>query len=138
MLNAQDKRYYNVSGVLMYDPAVGAKELATSMTVVPFVDYWKGLHPFNDSFVNDIRKRHQTCGYADHINKYLTYPPPGPQPVLPASQDECRYLWDDVVSAATLVNPCYDFYQVATTCPLLWDVLGCGAERTSLPRPERR
>jgi carboxypeptidase D len=23
-----------------------------------------------------------------------------------------------------LINPCWDVYQVATTCPLLWDVLG--------------
>lgn len=23
-----------------------------------------------------------------------------------------------------MVNPCFDIYQVATTCPLLWDVLG--------------
>jgi carboxypeptidase D len=28
------------------------------------------------------------------------------------------------ISAALLVNPCFNIYHVATTCPLLWDVLG--------------
>lgn len=33
-------------------------------------------------------------------------------------------IWNDIYLAASLVNPCFDMYQVATTCPLLWDVLG--------------
>lgn len=31
---------------------------------------------------------------------------------------------NEIYEAAILVNPCWDVYQVATTCPLLWDVLG--------------
>ena len=132
MLDTKDKTYYNMTGVLIYDPVIGVDELADSMTVVPFVDYWKGLHPFNDSFVADIHKRHESCGYADHIKKYLAYPPPGPQPAKLASRGddgrtrhECRSLWQDVNMAALTLNPCWDVYQVATTCPILWDVLGC-------------
>jgi len=33
-------------------------------------------------------------------------------------------LQEEVYDAALLINPCWDVYQVATTCPLLWDVLG--------------
>lgn len=29
-----------------------------------------------------------------------------------------------IYDAIMLVNPCWDIYQVATTCPLLWDVMG--------------
>lgn len=31
---------------------------------------------------------------------------------------------NEIFNAAPLTNPCWDVYQVATTCPLLWDVLG--------------
>jgi carboxypeptidase D len=132
MLDRKDTTYYNMSGMLIYDPVIGADELATKMTAVPFSDYWKGLFPFNDSFVADIHKRHESCGYKAHIDKYLAYPPPGQQPVILASQNstgglrpECASLFDDVFNAVALVNPCFDIYAVTTTCPLLWDVLGC-------------
>jgi carboxypeptidase D len=32
-----------------------------------------------------------------------------------------------------LINPCWDVYQVATTCPLLWDVLGFPGSFDYLP-----
>ena len=31
------------------------------------------------------------------------------------------------------INPCFDVYQVATTCPLLWDVLGFPGSMNYLP-----
>ena len=40
-------------------------------------------------------------------------------------QDKCDNIYNDVWDASMVVNPCWDVYQVATTCPLLWDVLGC-------------
>ena len=55
------------------------------------------------------------------------FPPAGPQPQeqdLPGGESGTCDLWDDIFNAATIVNPCFDIYQVATTCPLLWDVLG--------------
>ncbi|KAL8782591.1 MAG: hypothetical protein Q9213_005269, partial [Squamulea squamosa] len=33
-------------------------------------------------------------------------------------------LFNDIFAAVSLINPCFDIYQIATTCPLLWDVLG--------------
>ncbi len=64
MLDAKDSTYYNVSGVLIYDPVIAYDSIQASMTTVPFVDYWKGLFPFNDSFVTDIHTRPQSCGYS--------------------------------------------------------------------------
>jgi carboxypeptidase D len=65
------------------------------------------------------------------MEKYLVYPPKGHIPMpLPGTdktgktRDECWNIYWDIFSAISLLNPCFDIYQVATTCPLLWDVLG--------------
>lgn len=75
--------------------------------------------------MNQLRRQDQRCGYADFREKYMTFPPPGKLPTPPQlnTSDECD-IFDNAFNAASLINPCFDIYQVATTCPLLWDVLG--------------
>ena len=34
----------------------------------------------------------------------------------------------------SLINPCFDEYQIATTCPLLWDVLGAPGSFNYVPQ----
>ncbi|KAI5858250.1 alpha/beta-hydrolase [Durotheca rogersii] len=126
MLDANDPAYFNVSGLLIYDPVLSDDVVQTSTTTVPFVDYHRNLMPFNDSFSAYIHGLHDTCGFAEFNERYLTYPPPGPQPPNYAEgvSEECSSLWEVVLTEALSINPCFDVYQVATTCPLLWDVLG--------------
>jgi carboxypeptidase D len=78
----------------------------------------------------EIHNQSASCGYDDYISKYLTFPPPGPFPSeLPGTDasgsttDECD-VFDNIYNNVFYVNPCWDIYQVATTCPELWDVLG--------------
>lgn len=132
MVDAKDTTYYNISGVLIYDPVIGQNDIQDNIPAVSFVDYWTGLFPFNDSFVADIHSRDASCGYTDYLNKYLVYPPVGQQPTVIAGQEangttklDCALLYIDIMYAALTVNPCWDIYQVATTCPLQWDILGC-------------
>ncbi|KAI2630047.1 Alpha/Beta hydrolase protein [Xylaria nigripes] len=126
MLDQNDTTYYDLSGMIIYDPVIGDNTVQTSLTTVPFVDYHRNVMPFNDSFSEHIHELHESCGFADYHKKYLTYPPPGPQPSDLSStvSRECNGLWGSVFDNALSVNPCFDVYQVATTCPLLWDVLG--------------
>jgi len=81
----------------------------------------------------DIHKRADACGYTDFLNTYLTFPPPGPLPNPPNSSVPGCDLWTDIYYAVSIVNPCFDIYQVATTCPLLWDVLGFPGSFDYLP-----
>lgn len=142
MLDANDTTYYNVSGMLIYDPVIGNLDVQSTVVSVPFVDYLAPLFPFNDSFVADIHNRSDACGYTDYINEYLVYPPPGQQPTNPPSSDsngvtipECENIYNDIYDAAVMVNPCWDVYHVSTTCPTLWDVLSftAGAGNSDLP-----
>lgn len=88
-----------------------------------------GLFAFNDTFLADIRARDTDCGFADFREKYLQFPPtaflPSYEDLPNVNNESCVNIYNDVFEAVTLINPCFDIYQVATTCPVLWDVLGC-------------
>lgn len=143
MLDAKDKEYFDVKGLMIYDPVLAEGNLQDDIVVVPFVDYHYNLMPFNDSFVKQIHERDEKCGYKALREKYLNYPPPGhlPSP-LPGIDPKtkkplpgCRpgSLFGDIQSASLAINPCWDIYQVATTCPLLYDVLGFPGSFDYLP-----
>ncbi|KAG6037768.1 hypothetical protein E4U41_004749 [Claviceps citrina] len=142
MLDAGDKRHFNVKGMMLYDPSIVDGRVG-EMTAVPFVDHHRGLFPFNDSFVREMHETDRKCGYEAARAKYLTYPACGhlPDPLpgvdprtgepLPGCGD--YELTGRIRDAVTQINPCFDVYQVATTCPLLWDVLGFPGSFDYLP-----
>jgi carboxypeptidase D len=139
-LDAEDKTYYDLSGMTIYNPSLARDEIQEPIPAVQFTEYWAGLFPFNDTFRADIKRREQACGYADFLAEYLVYPPKGPMPSrLPGTHDngttraECWNIYWDIFDAILLLNPCFDIYQVATTCPLLWDVLGFPGSMPYLP-----
>ncbi|KAG5928604.1 hypothetical protein E4U42_000318 [Claviceps africana] len=140
MLDAHDKTHFNLKGMMVYDPAMADWRLG-DVNVVPFVDHNRNLFPFNDSFVQAIHEADRKCGYADVRDKFLTWPArghlpnvlPGADPKTGDSLPEC-HLQRAIQEAATDINPCFDTYQVATTCPLLWDVLGFPGSFDYLPK----
>ncbi|KAJ2897215.1 hypothetical protein MKZ38_004862 [Zalerion maritima] len=132
MVDADDADYFDMKGLLIYDPVVNEDAMTEQIPTVAFTDYWAGLFPFNDTYKEYIHTKADECGYTEFMETYLQYPPPGPMPAkLPGTVEnttsqtsaECD-LFDSVIEAELLLNPCWDIYQVATTCPLLWDVLG--------------
>ncbi|GIZ42732.1 hypothetical protein CKM354_000599100 [Cercospora kikuchii] len=126
MHNETNREYYNVEGIMIYDPVLTDNVVHGDIPAVPFVDQWSGLFNLNESFMEDLYERHEACGYQKFIEEAYVFPPKGPLPTAPHLDQRnvsCR-LAADVVSAVLLVNPCWDIYHVATTCPLLWDVLG--------------
>jgi carboxypeptidase D len=137
MLNENNTEFYDVKGVMIYDPSVAEDSLLEDIPAVAFVDRWEGLFNFNKTFTADIHARAEQCGYTQYMEKYLTFPPVGKFPTPPsnASTPGCS-LWQDIFDAVMLTNPCFDVYAVATTCPLLWDVLGFPGSFDYLPPGE--
>ena len=67
--------------------------------------------------MNFLHEQADSCGYTSFLNEYLVYPPAGPLPNPPMSNDtsgQCD-LWDAIFYAELLINPCFDIYQIATT-----------------------
>lgn len=135
MLDKKDKVYYDATGLIIYDPVVSTTEIGNDVPTLPFVEFHQNLFHLNDTFMADIRRRDQSCGYADYRAKYFDkYPPAKGITPLPGldTRPGCS-IYNDVMAAVTLINPCFDVYQVATTCPVLWDVLGFPGSFEYLP-----
>ena len=124
MHNETDKEYYGIESILFYDPVVSYESISGAIPAVPMVEYWEPLFSFNDTFMQYLRDRHQACGYADFMQTAMQFPPSGPLPDPPPHSIPGCDLFREVFYAAQEVNPCWDIYQIATTCPNLWDVMG--------------
>jgi carboxypeptidase D len=130
MLNTNDTTYYNLEATLIYDPSTTFDAIAEQVPAVQLVDSNKSLFALNETFLEYIHNKSAACGYDDYISTYLQFPPPGPFPTQLPGADADGYtlescdVFSDIFYAVSLVNPCFDIYQIATTCPLLWDVMG--------------
>ena len=138
MHNETDTTYYNIESILFYDPSTSYSVVQDDIPTVPFVEYWDPLFSLNATYMDDLRNRADKCGYTAFMEEAMTFPPNGPLPTPPnvnGNKANCD-LWSEVVNyAAPAVNPCWDVYQVATTCPNLWDVLGFPGSFTYEPAP---
>ena len=130
MLSQNDTEYYNVNGIIVYDPSIGYDGITEQVPAYAFTQYHKQLFPFNDTFEAQIRNASDACGYNDFLNNGLQFPPAGPFPDVPGTRAgsnepsrDCD-VFDDIFSAIFEINPCFDIYQVGQLCPIPWDVLG--------------
>jgi hypothetical protein len=100
-----------------------------------YVQSNENLFGLNKTYMSKIRQTSTSCGFHQYLDANLHFPPKGRFPPLPPQtrKAECRRLWGRVKKAAQLVNPCFNYYQIATTCPLLWDVLGFPGSFEYLP-----
>ncbi|QSZ32269.1 hypothetical protein DSL72_001843 [Monilinia vaccinii-corymbosi] len=129
MLEKNDTDYFDLSGALAYDPVIGSFAYAQQEApAVPFLLQNNNVFALNASFVAKLEALHETCGYADFINQYLTFPPSGIQPPkyfdYNNATDVACDLWGSIYNAAHGPNPCFNVYEIATQCPLPSDPLG--------------
>ncbi|SNX82961.1 probable serine-type carboxypeptidase f precursor [Melanopsichium pennsylvanicum] len=132
MLDEENKEYFNVTGVMIYDPSINTDAVLEQVPTAAFVEYWGGLFPFNDTVKAQIKAMDEKCGYTTYLNEHLTYPPKGKFPNPHPTTDDCD-IFDYVFNTIFDVNPCFDIYQVATTCPVLWDINGGPGSGNYLP-----
>lgn len=91
---------------------------------VPALNYFSTVFSLNDTFMTEINKRADECGYNQFLDKALTFPPPKDFPNAPdPSQHGCD-VWDQIIKAATYINPCFNIYHLTDFCPFLWDEMG--------------
>ena len=83
MHNASDETYYNLDSIMIYDPSISYDVVTNDIPAVPFVDYWSGLFSFNETFMDHLHEKWDSCGYADFYEEAFTFPPKGPLPTPP-------------------------------------------------------
>ncbi|KAH0547545.1 hypothetical protein FGG08_000270 [Glutinoglossum americanum] len=133
MFNARNTKYYDVQSTLIYDPVIADDTLHTQVPAVAFLDYWAPLFGLDSSFMADIHFRANRCGYTSYLKDFLVFPPLGTLPFPPDPRTPGCDVFGDIFTAATVANPCFNIYNIATMCPLLWDVLGFPGSLAYLP-----
>ncbi|KAF2134769.1 serine carboxypeptidase, partial [Dothidotthia symphoricarpi CBS 119687] len=127
-IGADDDQYYNLAGISINDPIIGDETIQQQVVILPYVEFWQNLMFLNDSFMSDIRKHQDDCGYTDYLDTYFKFPPPkGPFPVLPDPFSTDNYTcdqFDNFYSAILEVNPCFNIYHITETCPHPFSQLG--------------
>lgn len=126
MLEQNDTCYFDVNGILVYDPCIGSYDAQNDITVYPYVEQNNNVLNLNKSYLATLQTQDEGCGYSAFRDQYMRFPPNGTQPPLyencTASPDCCT--WNSVYDAAYGPNPCFNVYEVGLQCPLLGDVLG--------------
>jgi carboxypeptidase D len=68
----------------------------------------------SQTFLKHLDSVAKACNYSGYVEKYVTYPPKGLLPLpgnSPAIAPGCD-VWDEIFSAALLVNPAFDIYRI--------------------------
>lgn len=123
MYAKKDCRNFNIQGIMIYDPSIASDVLLEQAPAAAFVNKWEGVFALNETTMKDINERADKCGYTALLEYGLSYPPKGKLNVSDVVAPGCD-LFDDIYTYASAVNPCFDIYEITTTCPNLWDVLG--------------
>lgn len=98
-LDLNDTEYYNVEGIMIYDPSINYPVVLEDIPAAAFIDYWGPLLALNTTFIEDIHNRSESCGYTSFMEDALTFPPkngtlPTP-PNVDYSVEGCS-LWNDI------------------------------------------
>jgi len=119
----------NLKGIWITDPSLSWDLVQEQIPALPLVHKFEHVWAFNQSFLNQLQKRSDACGYTDYSTKYATYPPKGPLPLLSNTFNgtiptfgniipECD-LWDDIFTASLTVNPNFNLYRILDVWPVL-------------------
>ncbi|CAI7589689.1 unnamed protein product [Penicillium glandicola] len=124
MLNRNDTTHFNLKGIQINDPSINDDDVLIYAPAVAALNHYTSVFSLNETFMEEINHRADECGYTKFLDEALTYPPPKNFPKVPKSSKPGCYVWDDIVSAATYVNPCFNMYHLTDFCPFLWDEMG--------------
>jgi carboxypeptidase D len=80
---------------------------------------------YSQTFLAHLDSVAARCNYSDYVEKHVSYPPKGLLPLPGASpnvEQDCD-VWDEIVDAAMLVNPAFDYYHILDTVSALLRLL---------------
>ncbi|KAJ5226512.1 hypothetical protein N7468_007737 [Penicillium chermesinum] len=105
MLDRNETTHYNLKGIQINDPSINEDSVMIYAPAVAALNYFSRVFSLNDTFTAEINKKADQCGYTKFLD------------------DGCD-VWDQIVKAATYINPCFNIYHLTDFCPFLWDEMG--------------
>ncbi|KJZ78138.1 hypothetical protein HIM_02176 [Hirsutella minnesotensis 3608] len=132
MINANDTRYYDLAGLMIYDGIMFNDVVQFRVILESFLEQNHGLIPLDENTMKRIHDISSRCGFTDWNKKYFTYPPAGPAPNAPpggkllengtfVAEGDCGSIRNIVKKAILEINPCFDEYNIAAVCPRATD-----------------
>ncbi|KAH9978141.1 peptidase S10, serine carboxypeptidase [Lactifluus volemus] len=103
----------DLQGIWINDPVLGLL-IDQEIPAVRFVHKYENVFAFNQTFLAHLDSVAAACNYTGYMEKFASYPPPGPLP-LPGNStefDEGCDVWDEIVSAALIINPAFNIYHI--------------------------
>ena len=118
-----------LKGIWVTDAVLSSYLVQQYIVALPMVKQFPSVFALNSTFMNQLQRRSDACGFTDYSAKYATYPPKGPLPLPTQSFNgtpdpwnilpQCL-LWDDIFRAASAVNPNFNVYRILDVWPVLW------------------
>jgi carboxypeptidase D len=133
MFAQNDTKYFDVQGTMIYDGSINVDKVMSDLPAIPYVREFNNLFRLNATSMEKIAQIDEKCGHTAFLNKWLTYPPSGKMPSPSMNKPVCGSTWRYLRKLAMETNACFNQYQITTTCPLLWDVLGFPGSFEYLP-----
>ncbi|CRG86110.1 hypothetical protein PISL3812_03113 [Talaromyces islandicus] len=124
-IEQNDTTHFNLKGIQINDPTINEQNILANVPAVAALNHFSTVFSLNETFMKDINARDEKCGLTRFLNEALTYPPPKHFPTAPNpyADPECLVYYD-IISAAQLVNPCFNMYHLTDFCPYLVDPMG--------------
>jgi len=95
MDSTKDHRFFEVGGVMMYDPSLTWNMVQQEIPAFRMVQRLSGMFGFNSSFMDDLATRSRACGFEAFMDLALTFPPqevlasPSRSSVLHLKENNC-------------------------------------------------
>ncbi|KAL7907790.1 alpha/beta-hydrolase [Trichoderma velutinum] len=131
-IDANDTEYHNLAGLMIYDGLITDQNVHFNVPVLPYLSRHENEFALDDNVLSRVRNISDECGFTEFYDWYLTFPPSGTQPtfdpvtsMLPditsISDNTCAKFQDSVSDAASVVNPCFNVYNILDHCPTVYN-----------------
>ncbi|TFY65947.1 hypothetical protein EVG20_g5147 [Dentipellis fragilis] len=100
-----------LKGVWIADPVISYDTVQQEIPALRFAQANKNVFPFNSSFVAELQRISDLCGYTDYLGNSVH------------AKEEC-HIWESIFEEVSVLNPAWNVYRVTETWPMSWSVTG--------------
>lgn len=129
MLDEHDTKYFNLSGILLYNPGIGDDAVQSQIPLADYAKHHALALGLNSTFINYLEEASANCGFDTYTWFNYRFPSTGSFGYPPSYSTDRKLspgcnIFTDLFFAARKVNPCFNVYQINQACPIPFDPIG--------------